>query len=291
MYFADNKNDALSFAQDTANLCNLLYGVTVSAGVSREKSQLNEIPDASKEALSALTSNFFTGSHVGVFESSKNDIAHQAAPIYRTDLYTLEKALEDLDFSASRKIIDDVFDSFRPNHISSSQVKYVTGQIYYILTRIILQNSLPEGKTEFLNLLDRSSDAEILKEYLLEMLRNIEQSLKQARKHTNQLIRNATNYISGHLAEALSLEVIADAVNVNPSYLSRIFSKECGETITEYITRVRIEKAKELLRLSNHYIYQVSEATGFNDPAYFSTIFKKYTGFSPKEYKNKYDKK
>lgn len=291
LYFADNKNDALSFAQDTANLCNLLYGVTVSAGVSCEKSQLNEIPDASKEALSALTSNFFTGSHVGVFESSKNDIAHQAAPIYRTDLYTLEKALEDLDFSASRKIIDDVFDSFRPNHISSSQVKYVTGQIYYILTRIILQNSLPEGKTEFLNLLDRSSDAEILKEYLLEMLRNIEQSLKQARKHTNQLIRNATNYISGHLAEALSLEVIADAVNVNPSYLSRIFSKECGETITEYITRVRIEKAKELLRLSNHYIYQVSEATGFNDPAYFSTIFKKYTGFSPKEYKNKYDKK
>ena len=118
------------------------------------------------------------------------------------------------------------------------------------------------------------------------MLRNIEQSLKQARKHTNQLIRNATNYIAQHLPEDLSLESIADAVNANPSYLSRIFSKECGETITEHITRIRIEKAKELLRFSDYFVYQISEATGFNDPAYFSTIFKKYTGMSPKEYKH-----
>lgn len=286
LYFTDSKNDALSFAQDTSKLCNLLYGVTVSAGVSYEKSQLNEIPDASKEALSALMSNFFTGNHVGEFESSKNDMTHQATPIYRTELYALEKALEDLDFTTSRKIIGGVFDSFRPNHISSSQVKYVTGQIYYVLTRIIFQNNLPEERTEFLLLLDRSTDAEKLKEFLFEMLQNIEQSLKQARKHTNQLIRNATSYIALHLSEDLSLESIADAVNANPSYLSRIFSKECGETITEYITRVRIEKAKELLRSSDYFVYQVSEATGFNDPAYFSTIFKKYTGMSPKEYKH-----
>lgn len=285
LYFTKSKNDVLSFVQETVNLCSQLYGVTVSAGISNERQQISQIPAASKEALSALMSNFFTGNPIGVFEAAKNDMAHQTTPIYRTELFSLEKALENIDFTASKSIIERIFDSFRPNHISSSQVKYVTGQIYYILTRIIIQNQLPEDKTEFLILLDRSSDAEKLKEYLVDMLFSIEKSLKQSRKHTNQMIRNATSYISQHLSDDLSLESIADAVNANPSYLSRIFSKECGETITEYITRVRIEKAKELLRLSDYFVYQVSEATGFHDPAYFSTTFKKYTGLSPKEFK------
>lgn len=285
LYFTNSADSALLFAQETVNLCNFLYSVSVSAGISRERIKLDEIPGASKEALTALMSNFFSGKNVGVFDSLNSELEHHTIPIYRTDLFTLEKALENMDFTSSKQIIHSIFDSFQPNHISSSQVKYVAGQIYYVLTRIILQNSLPEDKTEFLALLDKSTNAEKLRTYLLQMLSNIEQALKQAMKHTNQLIRNATGYISQHLSEDLALETIADAVNTNPSYLSRIFSKECGETITEYITRMRIEKAKELLRLSDYFIYQVSEATGFNDPTYFSTIFKKYTGLSPKEYK------
>ena len=69
----------------------------------------------------------------------------------------------------------------------------------------------------------------------------------------------------------------------------RIFKKEVGTSVITYITDLRIKKAKDLLEHSDLKTFEISDAVGIHDPAYFSVLFKKYTGMSPKSYRNKAD--
>ncbi len=85
---------------------------------------------------------------------------------------------------------------------------------------------------------------------------------------------------------SLSLQEIAKEVNISASYLSNIFSKEMEQTITEYLTKTRMEQAKILLQTTDQKTYEIAYKVGFNDSHYFCHTFKKLTGMTTKEYKN-----
>lgn len=85
--------------------------------------------------------------------------------------------------------------------------------------------------------------------------------------------------------EQVSLKMISAHVRISPSHLSKIFSQETGQTITEYLTQIRIGKAKELLKTTNNKTFEIAYKVGYNDSHYFSNIFKKTTGFTPREYR------
>jgi two-component system response regulator YesN len=80
--------------------------------------------------------------------------------------------------------------------------------------------------------------------------------------------------------------MVASYVGISPNHLSTVFSQETGENFIEYLTRVRIERAKNLLSATSMKSADIAFETGFNDPHYFSFIFKKNTGLSPREYRN-----
>ena len=103
--------------------------------------------------------------------------------------------------------------------------------------------------------------------------------------HVSPQIEKALRYIHENYSANLSLETVAANVLINPSHLSRLFKKETGEVITDYINRIRIEKAKELFAFTDMLVYEVAETVGFKDSAYFSLVFKKITGVSPKNYR------
>ena len=105
-------------------------------------------------------------------------------------------------------------------------------------------------------------------------------------QHT-KVIRQAKEYIDQHYMEPdLSLYEIASQVNLSSSHFSMVFSQETCQTFKEYLTTTRINKAKELLRSSSLSSNDISYQVGFNDPHYFSYVFKKNTGFSPTEYRS-----
>jgi two-component system response regulator YesN len=85
----------------------------------------------------------------------------------------------------------------------------------------------------------------------------------------------------------ISLAMLAETFHVNPTYLSEIFKKNTGETYTEYLMNLRINKSMTLLKDPLLRVVDVSELTGFSNPNYFSIVFKKKTGMSPVEYRNK----
>lgn len=104
------------------------------------------------------------------------------------------------------------------------------------------------------------------------------------------LIRNVINYIDQHFTAELSLSVLAEAFDKNASYLSNAFKKEVGDTLTEYICKTRIQASLRYFNTTNMSVADVASTVGISDFGYFSKLFKKYVGVSPREYKKMLDK-
>ncbi|WP_346888005.1 helix-turn-helix domain-containing protein [Clostridium sp. UBA1056] len=96
------------------------------------------------------------------------------------------------------------------------------------------------------------------------------------------------NYIYSHLYEDLNREAIAKAVNLNPSYLSVLFKKEVGISMSEYIQQTKINESINLLTFTNTSIHQICSLLNFTDQSYFTKIFRKFTGTTPKDYRERY---
>ncbi|MCZ8515013.1 response regulator [Paenibacillus filicis] len=88
-------------------------------------------------------------------------------------------------------------------------------------------------------------------------------------------------YIHEHYTEDISLEELSDIVSISKNYLCYIFKKATGETFNQYLTRVRIEKAKEMILDGKWLVYEIAEKVGYKNIPYFSTVFKKITGHTP----------
>lgn len=109
----------------------------------------------------------------------------------------------------------------------------------------------------------------------------------QRRNYKQQVVNQVMNFISENLNKRLSLNEVAAVFNLSPSYLSQLFAKYVGEGFVEYITGMRIAAAKEMLARGEGRIYEVAERLGFENAFYFSKVFKKLEGVSPREYLRK----
>ena len=101
-------------------------------------------------------------------------------------------------------------------------------------------------------------------------------------------IKEAIGYITKHFhEESLSVQEIADAISLSATHLSRVFKIATGDTIWDYLTKLRIRKACQILRTSNVKIYEVAEMVGYTSPQYFSQVFQKQIGVKPLDYRKK----
>ena len=102
---------------------------------------------------------------------------------------------------------------------------------------------------------------------------------------SNEIVKKAIQYISRNFTHNLSLEEVAGHVNLNPAYFSTLFKQSTGSSFKEYLNMVRVEESKRLLANTKNSIIDIALATGFEDQSYFSKVFKKYTGLTPKQYR------
>jgi len=102
-----------------------------------------------------------------------------------------------------------------------------------------------------------------------------------------QAVEAAVSYIQAHFRENLRLGQVPDSVYLSPFYFSRIFKQVTGYTFGEYVTRVRLEEAKRLLRETDLPIAEVARRVGYQNPGYFSGIFRRHLGISPSEYRER----
>ena len=104
---------------------------------------------------------------------------------------------------------------------------------------------------------------------------------------SGRALRHALEYIDSNYAmESLSLSSVAAEADVSASYLSAVFSQSMQKTFIEYVTEKRMEKAKKLLRATDKSSGEIALEVGYKDSHYFSFVFKKTQGVSPREYRN-----
>ncbi len=126
------------------------------------------------------------------------------------------------------------------------------------------------------------------KKYLREVIEATIEMRENVSKYTNSiLLKAARSYIEKNFDnEEISLNTVAASVNLSPNYFSTIFSQEMGQTFIEYLTYVRMKKAKELLRSSTMKTSEIAYAVGYKDAHYFSYLFKKTQKCTPRDFKS-----
>lgn len=121
--------------------------------------------------------------------------------------------------------------------------------------------------------------------YMKELVKTMAEQMKVGKVGSNhRVVNQLLTYIEEHYNEDIGLNELADMVELNPAYLSILFKSEVGMSYVKYLTKIRINKAKEFLE-NGYRVGEVSEMVGYNNYRYFTDIFKKQMGQTPNEYK------
>jgi len=154
------------------------------------------------------------------------------------------------------------------------------GVVNYLL-KPIQKSKLVEAVEQALRIEEERGRVEVLEKLVDTRL----MQAKTAAKQYSLPVQQAISYVEQHLQEPLGMREVANQIHLNPSYFSALFKEQTGFTFSEYITRSRLQKAKELLLQTRLSITDISEQIGYQTPKYFIKLFKDYEGISPNQYR------
>ncbi|MBR5087820.1 MAG: helix-turn-helix domain-containing protein [Ruminiclostridium sp.] len=212
--------------------------------------------------------------------------------ITRPDTDRITDLLRSGSPSECRAVLDDVLDGMHFREMKSLMLRlYACVDIYIAAKNFSADIGISDKQfAERLGTVDelepKLSTSEEMIEFLYETLMQcIRWRGRSAKENGGSTMKAALDYIERHYMNCdISLSSVADDVGLSPSYLSMLFKKETGLNFSEHLTRHRIAKAKELLCCTSKMVYEVAYDVGFSDYRYFSQIFKKYTGMTPRQF-------
>ena len=269
-----------------------VLGISVSIGISQRKDNTSKANLAFKEGQSALLYKFYTGKQSII---KFTDICEESETDKDFDLYRLEKELIDFVKLGNTKevelLVAKIYDRLSGNQVSISYVRSISIEIVFILSRLMDEfdksiDEVSEDKTRILQTIQTLEHIFDLQGYIAQIVVAVSTYfLGRFHAKNERVIEEIREMIEKDYMKNLSVCEIAQRVFLSPNYISQIFKKETGETITDCITRNKINAAKELLRETDLKIQQISEMVGYEDSSYFSKVFKKQTGIYPQKYR------
>lgn len=142
------------------------------------------------------------------------------------------------------------------------------------------------SRSDYLETIVGTINYEELRLWFMEKIQNATKYVAEQKDQTSLgVVDSAKEYIRAHYHKDISLDEVSRKVNISPYYFSKLFKEETGVGFVEYVTGIRMEKAKELLRTTNLSMKEICNAVGYADSNYFSRSFKKNVGVTPTEYK------
>lgn len=174
-----------------------------------------------------------------------------------------------------------------PEQIEQSLHLLGIQMINYMIKHSQTKDEIPLMKEVF-GLTKKMSNLVELKNEVYDWVKKVLTILERKNEvqHLDQ-ITMAKNWIAKNLHQNITIQKIASQVYMNPTYFCEYFKAQTGETVLDYVTRIRIEEARNLLLTSTLKIYDISEKVGYSDTKYFSKLFKKQYGETPSKYKEK----
>ncbi|OXS53725.1 hypothetical protein B1A99_29170 [Cohnella sp. CIP 111063] len=266
------------------------HALTIS--VSSRKAKLNQLNEAYRECAHASKQKFYLGKGQDIFYQDSMP-EQPLSPQYEAPYESLIQAMEIGHIQQAEQSLDAIFnafantsatpkpvvkafcfkiisDVFRIIHEANEKVEAVFGEEHAFWGQFQTLDTLPEMR-------------EWLKETVASTCRHLHS--KRIRKNTT-IVGNIIHILETRYAEPLSIDELAKHVHLTPNYISNIFREAVGESIIDYLTKIRMKHAVRLLADESVRIYEVAEQTGYNSTSYFSVVFKNIYGISPKEYRD-----
>ena len=288
VYFYQDLAPVLENCREIVRIPEQLYSMKIFAGVSGRHHGAAEFSTATFEAIHTLSLTFYSPSSIALFDPAGGQSENVLSAEDTLSLYELENAIRHRDFQAVSALANALFLKLKSNFVNENDAKSICSYIYYLTFRVLAKSGRALPPEEYLASIGRASDIFQLEDIVKGLLAFAREELTASDREYSQYVQQAIAYIREHTADNLTLDDIARHTHMNSSYLSRIFKKECGCSVTEYITAIRMEKAKELLETTNLLNYEIAERIGINEPSYFSLLFKKYAGLTPTEYRSRF---
>ncbi|WP_373238436.1 response regulator [Cohnella sp. REN36] len=264
--------------QDLIQSANTLFGLRISAGISGNHQGITEIHTAYQEALAAISLGF----------EAENDVV-----FFRSDMRARAESYQQMADAFCERIFGLVQDNRLDSALEEIRVGFEVKKIFqhavekYKLAAIQLCLLLWKRSHESASgIHDRFLSCDTIADVAQALMEEVKNSSRfRNASESNAIVAESLAFIHKNYHQEMQLQTIADAVYVNSSYLSRLFHKETGETVTEAITKIRMEKARELLAKSEIKTQEIATMVGFDNPSYFSATFKKRFGLTPKAYR------
>lgn len=268
--------------------------VTISAGIGRFYSKLPDVGKSYNEAKSALEYRMAFGKNSIIFiEDMEQNPGAVMPPIAISKVDDLILYTKGGNKTQTLAVLDEIFNYIKPEvALKKDSIYLLAIEIVNRLIRVILEfgdnlaDVLGEKFSPF-----KVVGCDSLEDIYNEISAIINKIINFVQNKHNAVTRNsiekAKEFIhQNYMNSELNLKSVAESVHISPGYFSQLFKQVTGKTCIEYLTKVRIDAAKKLLKETTLKAYEIADKVGFNDSQYFSTCFKKLIGVPPTEYRD-----
>ncbi|MBB6730239.1 response regulator [Cohnella zeiphila] len=300
VYGADDEDElhdaAFGLAEDVRHRVEKYLKLTVTLGIGHACSSAEQLPLSYKSALSALDYRFLHGKNrvhgIRDLEGAAPDTTFSLPDEDRKLATAIKTGASEEAFGLIERMVARLRSSQGPMEICYLELQKVVLTLLNAIQELDRNGAdgvRTAGRTLWLTDLYRFKTLEEIERWLKRTVADLIEEIAAGRSHhLRAQMAKAETYIEERYAdEKLSLRELCRHVLMSASYFSLAFKQETGETFVEYLTRVRIEKAKELLAATPLKFYEIAERVGYADPNYFSVLFKKHTGATPRDFRER----
>ncbi len=289
--YEGNKLDIIfEKSRELINFFKSFMNISIYLGISSLQTEWINVSKAYEESIASLAQKFYDEKSIFAYSRKEynNNISKETI-----EYSFVDKIINYIKVNDEEKAIvtlKELYDELKVSRQPISNIKNISILICSLIFKMTMKNyvelsTVVDDSSEIYEKIIKCDSINKLYETVESLIKAVLDNLDCSSSQDNYIIKKVTKYIEVNYKEQIKLSELANMVHVNSSYLSRLFKQETGYTLTELLTKIRIEKAKELLSLTNMRSYEIGIKVGIEDPAYFSQVFKKYTGVSPSEYK------
>lgn len=264
----------------------------VRIGIGGVKDVWTEISDSTEEAFRAIdrsSERSITACEV-YFYRENHEMEQERIALFPVKLsYKLATAMKLSQEAEAHHLVDEYMTVMKEQKgTTSANVRMLAGELWGIITYSLYESGMVLDEIFTNDQIAKEIGSLVVPKQLEKWLKDKITKICSSRKWKGsskhrQVVDFMTSYINEHYAEDLTLAELSEKVFISRNHLSIIFKNMTGETFNNFLTRVRIEKARELLLERNMLVYEVAEQVGYKNIPYFSTLFKKVTGMNPTE--------
>ncbi|MBW7459238.1 helix-turn-helix domain-containing protein, partial [Paenibacillus sepulcri] len=283
----------LDICQEMIGSINEYLKIPISAGIGEPVHSMLQLHYSYREARSAIEYKFFTGKNsilqISDFKSNRFVVEY---PKLYDDQNKLINAMKLGNREEATLKVNDIFDSVcADRNCPVGYVQSVCIELINMASKSFYEmgESIEQAGADFsarFGEVYAKRDVSELRAMLLSLFGELTGYFAAKHNQKNShMINKIKAIISQNYMENITIARLSEEVFLSPNYISLIFKQETGENITEYVMKVRMEAAKELMKSPDLKILEIAEMVGYENATYFSTVFKKYTGMHPQKYR------